>query len=71
MQEEHAIQVDNLAFRYRDRQALAIRDISFQAEPGELILLAGASGSGKTTLIRCINGLIPRSDYDPVMANRE
>ena len=59
--EEHAILVDNLAFRYRDRQELAIRDISFQAEPGELILLAGASGSGKTTLIRCINGLIPRS----------
>ena len=58
---EHAILVDNLAFRYRDRQELAIRDISFQAEPGELILLAGASGSGKTTLIRCINGLIPRS----------
>lgn len=61
MPEEHAILVDNLAFRYRDRQELAIRDISFQAEPGELILLAGASGSGKTTLIRCINGLIPRS----------
>jgi energy-coupling factor transport system ATP-binding protein len=59
--EEPAILVDNLAFRYRDRQELAIRDISFQAEPGELILLAGASGSGKTTLIRCINGLIPRS----------
>lgn len=61
MPEEPAILVDNLAFRYRDRQELAIRDISFQAEPGELILLAGASGSGKTTLIRCINGLIPRS----------
>ena len=61
MPEEYAILVDNLAFRYRDRQELAIRDISFQAEPGELILLAGASGSGKTTLIRCINGLIPRS----------
>ncbi len=32
-----------------------------QAEPGQVILVAGASGCGKTTLIRCINGLIPRS----------
>lgn len=58
---EPAIYVDNLSFRYRDREELAIRDISFEISPGELVLLAGASGSGKTTLIRCINGLTPRS----------
>jgi energy-coupling factor transporter ATP-binding protein EcfA2 len=61
MVQKPAILVENLAFRYRDREELAIQEINFQAEPGELILLAGASGSGKTTLIRCINGLIPRS----------
>jgi energy-coupling factor transporter ATP-binding protein EcfA2 len=53
--------IDNLNFRYRDREGLAIRDITFQANPGEILLIAGASGCGKTTLIRCINGLIPRS----------
>ena len=51
--------VENLSFRYRDRQGAAIHNISFSAEKGELLLLAGASGCGKTTLIRCINGLIP------------
>ncbi len=35
--------------------------MSFEAQVGEIILIAGASGSGKTTLIRCINGLIPHS----------
>ena len=35
--------------------------ITFQADRGELVLVAGASGCGKTTLMRCINGLIPRS----------
>jgi energy-coupling factor transporter ATP-binding protein EcfA2 len=53
--------VENLSFRYRDRQGAAIRGISFETKPGEILLIAGASGCGKTTLIRCINGLIPRS----------
>lgn len=53
--------VENLSFRYRDRQETAIRNISFDTKPGEVLLVAGASGCGKTTLIRCINGLIPRS----------
>jgi len=56
-----AIDIQNLSFRYRDRQELAISSINLQVMPGELLLLAGASGCGKTTLIRCINGLIPRS----------
>lgn len=53
--------INNLSFRYRDRQGVAIHDISFEAEPGEILLIAGASGCGKTTLVRAINGLIPRS----------
>ncbi|HKY53803.1 MAG TPA: ABC transporter ATP-binding protein, partial [Anaerolineales bacterium] len=58
---EASLVVENLSFRYRDRQEPAIRNISFQANPGEILLIAGASGCGKTTLIRCINGLAPRS----------
>jgi energy-coupling factor transporter ATP-binding protein EcfA2 len=53
--------VENLSFRYRDRDESAIRNVSFELEPGKILLVAGASGCGKTTLIRCINGLIPRS----------
>lgn len=53
--------VENLTFRYRDRQEPALKGISFQAHAGEILLIAGASGCGKTTLIRVINGLIPRS----------
>jgi energy-coupling factor transport system ATP-binding protein len=55
------LSVDNLAFRYRSRTEPSIRDISFEINPGELMLIAGASGCGKTTLVRCINGLVPRS----------
>jgi energy-coupling factor transporter ATP-binding protein EcfA2 len=59
--DQPALVVENLTFRYRDREAPSLRDISLQVSPGELLLLAGASGSGKTTFIRCVNGLIPRS----------
>ncbi len=53
--------LEDVSFRYRDRQTLAISEISFAVQPGEILLIAGASGCGKTTLVRAINGLIPRS----------
>jgi energy-coupling factor transport system ATP-binding protein len=56
-----ALWVDRLSFRYQRREDLALRDISLQVKPGEILLIAGASGCGKTTLMRCINGLIPRT----------
>src|SRR3989304_8346239 len=56
-----ALKIENLSFQYRTRPELAIEDISFELNPGEILLIAGASGCGKTTLARCINGLIPRS----------
>jgi energy-coupling factor transport system ATP-binding protein len=61
MTTETPLVIENLSFRYRDREGAAIHDISFTAKRGEILLVAGASGCGKTTLIRCINGLVPRS----------
>ena len=55
------LKVENLNFRYRIREELAIKDINLEMTAGKVVLIAGASGCGKTTLIRCINGLIPRS----------
>jgi energy-coupling factor transporter ATP-binding protein EcfA2 len=53
--------VEKLSCRYETRKEPALRDISFSANAGQIVLIAGTSGSGKTTLLRCINGLIPRS----------
>ena len=61
MAQTFSLIVEKLSFRYRDRQELAIENVSLGMEPGELLLVAGPSGCGKTTLARCINGLIPRS----------
>ena len=58
---ESPLRIEDLSFRYRDRAVVAIDNISFSADKGEILLIAGASGCGKTTLIRAVNGLIPRS----------
>ena len=37
----------------------AVRNVSMQVRPGEIVGLLGANGAGKTTLIRMLLGLIP------------
>lgn len=38
-----------------------LQDVSFRAEPGELVAILGANGSGKTTLVRALLQLVPLS----------
>ena len=42
----------------------AIKDVSFQVEEGETLVLLGRSGCGKTTTLKMINRLIPFDDGD-------
>ena len=55
------VAIDSLTFRYRRASEPAIRDVSLDVSPGEVVLVAGPSGCGKSTLIRAINGLIPHA----------
>jgi ABC-2 type transport system ATP-binding protein len=54
------IEVENLRKSYGD--LLAVDDVSFNAEPGEIFGLLGPNGAGKTTSIGCISGLLKPSE---------
>jgi len=51
-----AVEFDHVTFRYLSSAQPVLRDVSFQAQPGQVIAILGATGSGKSTIIN----LIPR-----------
>ena len=50
------LEVRNLNFTYPDTDRQVLKDVTFSAEPGQMVALVGRSGSGKSTLAN----LIPR-----------
>jgi len=50
------VEFKNVSFRYFKSGEYVLKDVSFEAKPGQTIALLGATGSGKTTIIN----LLPR-----------
>lgn len=50
------VEFRNVSFKYPDAEENVLENISFRAEPGEVVAFIGSTGSGKSTLIN----LIPR-----------
>lgn len=50
----HAVEVDRLQVRYGS--LVAVEDVSFRAESGEVVALLGPNGAGKTTTVETLEG---------------
>ncbi|REL33638.1 ABC transporter ATP-binding protein [Rhodohalobacter sp. SW132] len=49
-----AIEFKNVDFSYNTDEEKILQDISFTAEPGELLAIVGATGAGKSTIINLL-----------------
>jgi ABC-2 type transport system ATP-binding protein len=54
-----AVSVQHLAKSYNDK--VAVRDVNFEVEKGEVFALLGPNGAGKTTTVEILEGFRPRS----------
>lgn len=55
----NAIELKNVTYTYEGEEEPVLKDVSFQVEKGEFVLVVGPSGSGKTTLCQTFNGITP------------
>jgi ATP-binding cassette, subfamily B, bacterial HlyB/CyaB len=51
------IEFEDVTFHYPGSPSPAVKDISFEIQPGRIIGVVGRSGSGKTTITRLLQGL--------------
>lgn len=51
------IKMKNVRKIFGNGKVVALDNVDFEVEPGEVICVIGPSGSGKSTLIRCMSGL--------------
>jgi ATP-binding cassette subfamily B protein RaxB len=64
-----ALQVRKLSFRYAEREAWVLNDVSLAINPGQFVVFVGPSGGGKSTLLKVLMGLYP-PDEGEVLVDR-
>lgn len=63
------IEVKSLSKRYGT--FLAVNNLSFTVQPGEVLGLVGPNGAGKTSTLRCVAGIIPATSGTARIAGHE
>ena len=50
---------------------MAVGDLSFELEKGEILALIGPNGAGKTTVFNCLSGFLPTDDGEIYLEGRQ
>ncbi|MFI9273220.1 ABC transporter ATP-binding protein [Kitasatospora sp. NPDC052896] len=54
-----ALRAERLSYTYPGAETPAVREVSLELRPGQVVALVGVNGSGKTTLANLLAGLYP------------
>lgn len=60
---------DHVSFAYDQR--LILKDVSLQAQPGQMVALVGQTGAGKTTIMNLLTNLYPLQQGRVLLDNRD
>lgn len=63
---QSGLSVRNLSFQYPEAERSALKEVSLDVRPGQVVALVGSNGSGKTTLIKLLLRL-----YEPTTGSVE
>lgn len=63
------IEASGLSKRYGD--LVAVQDVSFSVQPGEVVGFLGPNGAGKTTTMRILTGFLPPTDGVATIAGHD
>lgn len=67
-----AVEFRNVSFKYSaDNDMYAIKNISFQADPGQVVAIIGGTGSGKSSLVQLIPRLYDVTEGRVLIDNRD
>lgn len=69
MTSEKIIQTESLSKSFGNVKA--IRDVSIDVEPGEVLALVGDNGAGKSTLIKMLCGVLQPTDGDIIIRGKK
>ena len=62
MQENYILEVKNITKRFAG--TVALKDVSMQVFPDEIVAVMGENGAGKSTLMKILSGIYPIGSYE-------
>lgn len=66
----HHIQMNQLSYRYGEREPWIIRNLSLCIEAGTKVAILGRSGAGKSTLLKLLSGALHPTEGEIIIGDR-